>query len=29
VWLYVALGVLILVGYFVHARAREHGGRAA
>jgi predicted MFS family arabinose efflux permease len=26
VWLYVALGVLILVGYFVHARAREHGG---
>jgi MFS family permease len=26
VWLYVALGVLILAGYFVHARAREHSG---
>jgi MFS family permease len=26
VWLYVALGVLILAGYFVHARAREHRG---
>ena len=28
VWLYVALGVLVLAGYFVYARAREHGGRA-
>jgi hypothetical protein len=26
VWLYVALGVLILAGYFVHARAREPSG---
>jgi MFS family permease len=29
VWLYVALGVLVLVAYFLHARAREHGGRPA
>src|SRR3954468_17559434 len=28
VWLYVALGVLILAGYFVHAAARERSGRA-
>jgi MFS family permease len=27
VWLYVALGLVILTGYFVHARAREHHGR--
>ncbi|MGK5172235.1 MFS transporter [Geodermatophilus sp. CPCC 205761] len=27
VWLYVALGVLVLAGFFVHARARERGGR--
>jgi len=26
VWLYVALGVPILAGSFVHARAREHSG---
>src|SRR4051794_27931441 len=28
VWLYVALGVLVLAGYFLHAAARERGGRA-
>jgi MFS family permease len=27
VWLYVALGLVILTGYFVYARAREHHGR--
>jgi MFS family permease len=27
VWLYVALGLAILTGYFVYARAREHHGR--
>ena len=27
VWLYVALGLVILTGYFVYARAREHRGR--
>jgi MFS family permease len=27
VWLYVALGLVILTGYFVYARARERGGR--
>jgi MFS family permease len=27
VWLYVVLGVVILVFFFVHARARERGGR--
>jgi MFS family permease len=27
VWLYVALGLVIPTGYFVHARAREHHGR--
>jgi len=28
VWLYVALGVLVLAGYFLHAAARERSGRA-
>jgi MFS family permease len=28
VWLYVALGVVVLAGYFLHAAARERGGRA-
>ncbi|MBB3084493.1 MFS transporter [Geodermatophilus sabuli] len=27
VWTYVALGVLVLAGFFVYARARERGGR--
>src|SRR4051812_6664284 len=28
VWLYVALGVVVLAGYFLHAAARERRGRA-